>query len=184
MDINRTSDALPSGYEVESASFIPQSEGHFAPCGCGMTHHHHHEDIQPSGGMKQKIDDLKSRALSTASTVKEQASVKMADLTQQANVKLADLKHQANVKLAETKEQWNLKVADTRVLVDRKMVEAKSNARMQAATMQTSMRTDPMKWAAIAGGSGLVLGLLGRFMQYRAKQRSRMPQLIIIEHAC
>lgn len=184
MEINRTSDVLPSGYEVESASFIVPVEGEVAPCGCGMNHHHHHDTHHASGGMKQKIDDLKSRALSTATTVKEQAGEKMADLKDQASVKMADLKQQANVKLAETKQQLNMKMAETRVLANRKMTEAKSTARIQAAEMQTSMRINPMKWAGIAGGTGLVLGLLGRYMQYRAKQRSRMPQLVIIEHAC
>ena len=50
--------------------------------------------------------------------------------------------------------------------------------------MQTSMRTSPMKWAGIAAGSGLALGLLGRFLHWRNSHRRMTPDLVIIESAC
>jgi ElaB/YqjD/DUF883 family membrane-anchored ribosome-binding protein len=177
MDMNRTSDVLPSGYEVESASFNMPVAGEVMPCGCAMSHeHHHHHDhthLEANGGLKSKVDDLKARALTTAETVKEQASVKMAELKSNLNTTMASVKANVNEKLAEG-----------RVVANRTMTEAQTEAKIQYATMQTSMRTSPMKWAGIAGGTGLVIGLIGRYMSYRAKQRSRMPQLVIIEHAC
>ena len=45
--------------------------------------------------------------------------------------------------------------------------------------VQTSMQTSPMKWAGVAAGVGLSLGLIGRLMQRRAS-RNR-PELIVIE---
>lgn len=41
------------------------------------------------------------------------------------------------------------------------------------------MRTNPLKWAAIATGAGLVIGLIGRLLRMRAK-RAR-PELVIID---
>lgn len=50
--------------------------------------------------------------------------------------------------------------------------------------MQTSMQSSPMKWAGIAAGSGLAIGLLGRLVQARNKRARNLPQLVIIESAC
>ena len=50
--------------------------------------------------------------------------------------------------------------------------------------VQASMRTKPMMWAGIAGGTGMALGLLGRFVQWRNKRAAVMPDLLIIDAAC
>jgi hypothetical protein len=47
--------------------------------------------------------------------------------------------------------------------------------------VQQSMRTSPMKWAGIAAGAGLAMGLIGRIAQARKKHR---PMLVVIEQAC
>ena len=49
---------------------------------------------------------------------------------------------------------------------------------------QDSMRTNPMLWAGIAGGTGLALGLAGRIVQWRARRPARIPDLVIIETSC
>jgi ElaB/YqjD/DUF883 family membrane-anchored ribosome-binding protein len=46
-----------------------------------------------------------------------------------------------------------------------------------------NLRRNPTKWAGIAAGAGLGIGLIGRFMHHRAHHR-RMPAVVIIEAAC
>jgi hypothetical protein len=46
-----------------------------------------------------------------------------------------------------------------------------------------SLRGNPAKWAGIAAGAGLGIGLIGRFVHHRAYHR-RMPAVVIIEAAC
>ena len=57
--------------------------------------------------------------------------------------------------------------------------------RVNALTMKAndSLRGNPAKWAGIAAGAGLAIGLAGRFLQRRANAR-HMPAVIIIEAAC
>jgi hypothetical protein len=45
------------------------------------------------------------------------------------------------------------------------------------------MRGNPTRWAGIAAGAGLGIGLIGRFLQHRAHRRT-MPTVVIIEAAC
>lgn len=57
--------------------------------------------------------------------------------------------------------------------------------RVNAMTMMASdsMRSNPSKWAGIAAGAGLGIGLIGRFLHHRAHHR-HVPAVIIIEAAC
>lgn len=133
-----------SGYEVESAMFVPEVS-HEAPL-----------DLTSSrSGVMQKLDDLKSRSLS-----------KVHDVSQ----KLSD--HTSIVKSN----------------VQRTMIQAKSSARSGVndgvMRMQSSMRTNPAKWAGIAAGSGFVLGMLGRLIHARNEHHQHMPQLVVIETRC
>ncbi|HWW62553.1 MAG TPA: hypothetical protein VN181_14365 [Thermoanaerobaculia bacterium] len=43
-----------------------------------------------------------------------------------------------------------------------------------------SMHTNPAKWTGIAAGAGLGLGLLGRFLQRRNRNK-RLPRLLVVE---
>lgn len=64
----------------------------------------------------------------------------------------------------------------------------KSNVRSgvsnRMAKMQSSMRTNPVKWVGIAAGSGFVVGMLGRLLRARSEHRRHMPQLVVIESSC
>jgi ElaB/YqjD/DUF883 family membrane-anchored ribosome-binding protein len=57
--------------------------------------------------------------------------------------------------------------------------------RLNAMTMKAndSMRSNPSKWAGIAAGAGLAIGLVGRFLHHRAHHR-HAPTVVIIEAAC
>jgi hypothetical protein len=50
----------------------------------------------------------------------------------------------------------------------------------------TQLRVNPAKWTGIAAGSGLAIGLLGRFLHHRARHRAHQgaPSIVIIEAAC
>jgi ElaB/YqjD/DUF883 family membrane-anchored ribosome-binding protein len=79
-------------------------------------------------------------------------------------------------------------VSDRKSAAKTSLITAKSSvrdgAKSQVAKVQTSMRTNPGLWAGVAAGAGFGIGLIGRFAQWRSKQRHRMPDLIIIESTC
>jgi hypothetical protein len=43
--------------------------------------------------------------------------------------------------------------------------------------IEQQLRSDPKKWAGIAAGAGLLLGLAGRYLRHRAHK----PHLVIVE---
>lgn len=57
-------------------------------------------------------------------------------------------------------------------------------AQSQVMKMQSSMRVNPMLWAGVAAGTGFGLGLIGRIAQWRRKQQSMQPTLVVIEASC
>jgi hypothetical protein len=50
------------------------------------------------------------------------------------------------------------------------------------AKLNRTLRSNPAKWAGIAAGVGVGLGILGRVMRHRMAKRAQ-PELVIIE-AC
>ncbi len=47
--------------------------------------------------------------------------------------------------------------------------------------VQTAVKANPKKWAGIAAGAGLGLGIIGRMIRNRARS---LPQIIVIDRAC
>ncbi|MEA2339014.1 MAG: hypothetical protein QOE82_3021 [Thermoanaerobaculia bacterium] len=66
---------------------------------------------------------------------------------------------------------------------EEKLAEVKPRLNAMSMKANDSLRGNPAKWAGIAAGAGLGLGLMGRFLRHRAKVR-RMPAVVIIEAAC
>lgn len=60
----------------------------------------------------------------------------------------------------------------------------RSNVDRQVTNVNASMRTNPMKWVGIAAGAGFGIGLIGRIVHWKNKQRHAMPSLVIIESSC
>src|SRR4051812_21073515 len=75
------------------------------------------------------------------------------------------------------------KVNDARVAV----AGLKPRVNAIALNAKSSLGANPAKWAGIAAGAGLGVGLIGRFLHHRAHRRAhhrRMPAVVIIEAAC
>jgi ElaB/YqjD/DUF883 family membrane-anchored ribosome-binding protein len=79
----------------------------------------------------------------------------------------------------------NLRSRSVAKVNDARVAMASVKPRVNAMTMKAndSLRSNPSKWAGIAAGAGLGIGLIGRFLHHRAHHRL-MPAVVIIEAAC
>ena len=146
---------MGSGSEVESAAWRAESTAIHSP-------DREVTVVMPGRSLRSKLDDVKAIAGS----------------------KLHDVRSRAE----EMQRSLAVRTSDTKRSLQSSVIAAKSNARMRAndsiAKVQTSMQTSPMKWAGIAAGSGLALGLLGRLLDSRRHHHRHMPQLVVIETSC
>lgn len=78
----------------------------------------------------------------------------------------------------------NIKSRGVAKVNDARVAMASVKPRLNAMRMKAndSLRGNPAKWAGIAAGAGLGIGLIGRFLQHRSQER-HVPTLVIIE-AC
>lgn len=119
---------------------------------------------RPGSNMREKLNSLKS----------------------QSRMKLHEMQHVMNEKTAVMKSSLERSMTTARSTMERSMNQANTTVHNRLNDMNMDMRTNPMKWAGIAAGSGFALGLLGRLISWRNRHRHvhGMPQLVIIESAC
>jgi len=158
--MNTTSDVLsglemPSGCEVESATF-------HAPLGDT----HIHSFTPEATGIRGKLDQWKSRGMA-----------KVQDLRASSLSKVHDVQHVLAERGALVRSNVQRSVSTTRSSV-------RDGVSGKVTQMQSSMHSSPMKWAGIAAGSGLALGLAGRFVHWRNKHQQTGLQLVVIESTC
>ena len=67
--------------------------------------------------------------------------------------------------------------------VREKLDRWKSVGMSKASSVKSSLRDHPAKWAGIAAGTGIALGLTGRYLRRRAFLRD-LPEIVVIEAAC
>lgn len=169
MDINnRNMDvSVPSGFEVESATLhapvvtVPMGTDHQLPAAT-------------DSGLRHKLDNLKSLGMAKMQSVQRVMSDRGASMKTMLSERSSSMKTMLEERSSTMKQSLSTQLAQAKTSM-------RSNLQMQKSNMDQSMRANPMMWAGIAGGTGMVLGLVGRFVHWRANRP--MPDLVIIE-AC
>lgn len=120
---------------------------------CGSIDVSHQLPAADDSGLRHKVDNLKTRGLGL-----------MQNVQQRVMDRSETIKRSLSTKVSETN-------ASVRGGVQNGMTQ-----------VQRSMHDKPMMWAGIAGGTGMVLGLIGRFVHWRSHRA--MPELVIIDATC
>lgn len=142
---------------LPSGSEVGSAAFHPRVAGCCETH-------EGQAGWKSKLNGLRSRSVTRISEWKERGVAKTTGLRRAASERAGSLKYSAQ----ETMRRTQTTVRD--------------RTRTGVARMNGSMRDNPMKWAGIAAGSGVALGLIGRWMEHQ-RHRRHLPQVVVIEAA-
>jgi ElaB/YqjD/DUF883 family membrane-anchored ribosome-binding protein len=166
--------SMPSGYEVEAATF-------HAPVVAEVT------VVTPERSVSHKSSDMKANVIDKLEMLRMQSRMKLHDVQHLMNEKSVVMKGQLQRSMMTAKAQLQESMTVAKSTMNRSMHQANTTVHTSFNDMQSDMKVNPMKWAGIAAGSGFAIGLIGRFIHWRNKHshtHSRMPQLVIIESAC
>ena len=120
------------------------------------------------GGLKERLNSFKSTCMSSVDSKKRGISEK-----------INELKPVVTQRIDSLRSDFSREVSTMRSHIDARVNTMRDGVRMKATTMQHEMSSNPAKWAGIAAGVGMGIGVLGRYMRHRAHRPQ--PQFIIIE---
>jgi hypothetical protein len=171
-----SSETMPSGSEVHSAAFVvavPVEYSSVTSC-----------SAKPS--LRDRVEDLKSKGMQKVNTLKTEGMQRVNTLKSDGVRRMNTLKSTSSTAVTEYRTKLNDNVLLMRAKAKIRMAALQRDAKLRSAQIQQGMKTDTAKWAGVASGTGLALGLLGRVMRHRAKHRREMmtPQVVIIQASC
>ncbi|HEV7922054.1 MAG TPA: hypothetical protein VGR02_14805, partial [Thermoanaerobaculia bacterium] len=141
---------IPSGLEVDTAVFTEVVN--LPPA-------------LPAPTLKDRVDELRLRGVEAAGSVMHRLDA----LQQSAAMKTDELKRGVMLKTSELQRNVSMKTDELKRNVSMKSDELKRTATTRVAGVQQDIHTNPRKWAGIAAGAGLGLGLIGRYLSHRSK---------------
>lgn len=160
MDINRTYDVPPDGFEVESATLHLPSEPLI--------------DSEPvrGGSFMDRLKSFRRVGVDRLHGFSHTLGDRSSWARSHAIEKLNSLQH-----------TWSDRATTMRERVTTRINDLKPVVRERAMQLKDDVRGNAGKWAGIAAGAGLALGIGGRIVRHRMYDRA-MPSVVIIESTC